>query len=105
MTACNNGIAESVLDAELRNKSIDSIGDLDLVHRAGALKQARKMRDSITVVMALLEELEEIAPDEVDLSSFEELACLFDDVAGFATHGACSARFLAQTPLMGPPRN
>ncbi|MDQ2634739.1 MAG: hypothetical protein M3Y43_01770 [Pseudomonadota bacterium] len=64
----------------------------DLMRRADGLADARKMRDAIVVVLALLGEMDELTPDEPDRSVFREMADLFQDVTEFATHGAKAAR-------------
>lgn len=79
--------AEAVLDG------IDA--DEDARARAGALADARGMRDAIVLVLALLGEVDEIAADEPDRSAFAELADLFEDAAGFAAAGAEAMRRLA----------
>jgi hypothetical protein len=55
------------------------------------LADARKMRDAIVIVLALLGELDELMPDEPDRSAFHEIADLFQDVADFAAYGASAA--------------
>src|SRR5690606_9387399 len=89
------GIAEAGLDRNCReaaNDLLDRAGlEEDLVRRAAGLADARKMRDAIVIVLALLGELDELMPDEPDRSAFHEIACLFDDIADFAAHGADAA--------------
>lgn len=64
----------------------------DLVRRAGGLADARRMRDAIVIVLALLGELDELMPDEPDRSAFHEIADLFQDVCEFASFGGKAAR-------------
>ncbi|MBX3584132.1 MAG: hypothetical protein KF810_19780 [Rhizobiaceae bacterium] len=89
------GIAEAGLDRNCReaaNDLLDRAGlEEDLVRRAAGLADARKMRDAIVIVLALLGELDELMPDEPDRSAFHEIAGLFQDVADFATCGAAAA--------------
>lgn len=90
------GIAEAGLDCgcrETANDVIDRIGaEEDLIIRADGLAEARKMRDAILIVLALLGELDELMPDEPDRTAFHEMANLFRDVADFASFGAEAAR-------------
>ena len=89
------GIAEAGLDCnchEAADDLLDRAGlEEDLVRRAAGLADARKMRDAIVIVLALLGELDELMPDEPDRSAFQEIAGLFQDVADFATCGATAA--------------
>jgi hypothetical protein len=90
------GLADAGLDCGCRdaaNDLLDRIGsDQDVIRRAGGLADARRMRDSIVMVLALLEELDSLTPDEPDRSAFHELAGLFDDISEFAVFGAGAAR-------------
>jgi hypothetical protein len=90
------GLADAGLDCgcqEAANDLLDRIGsDQDIIRRAGGLADARRMRDSIVMVLALLEELDSLTPDEPDRSAFHELAGLFDDISEFAVFGAGAAR-------------
>lgn len=83
------------MDAEERNKANAVVSNIDLNRRISALDEARKMRDAIISLLALLAELDDIASDERDLSSFEEISDLFDDVASFASRGASATRSLS----------
>ena len=89
------GIAEAGLDCNCRqaaNDVLDRAGlEEDLMRRAGGLADARKMRDTIVIVLALLGELDDLMPDERDRSAFDEIAGLFQDVADFAAYGASAA--------------
>ncbi|MCV0396743.1 MAG: hypothetical protein K5872_22440 [Rhizobiaceae bacterium] len=90
------GIAETGLECGCREAAddmLDRVGaEDDLVRRAAGLADARKMRDAIVVVLALLGELDDLMPDEPDRSAFFEIAGLFQDVADFAAYGADAAR-------------
>ena len=89
-------IAEAGLDCSCReaaNDMLDRAGaEEDLLRRAAGLADARRMRDAIVLVLALLGELDELMPDEPDRSAFHEIAGLFQDVADFASFGATAAR-------------
>ena len=89
------GIAEAGLDCNCReaaNDVLDRAGlEEELVRRAGGLADARKMRDAIVIVLALLGELDELMPHEPDRSVFYEIAGLFQDIADFAAYGAAAA--------------
>lgn len=89
-------IAEAGLDCgcrEAANDVLDRVGaEEDLIRRAAGLADARRMRDAIVLVLALLGELDELMPDEPDRSAFHEIAGLFQDVAEFAAFGATAAR-------------
>ena len=89
------GIADADLDCgcrEAANDMLDRVGvEERLIARAEGLADARKMRDAIVLVLALLEELDDLMPDEPDRSAFHEIAGLFQDVADFAAYGATSA--------------
>jgi hypothetical protein len=90
------GLSEANLDCACReaaNEMLDQVGaEAELVRRADALVDARKMRDAIVLVLALLGELDDLMPDEPDRSAFDEIAGLFQDVADFAAFGAAAAR-------------
>ena len=92
-------LAEAPLDCGCRNVADDLLdrasAEENLVRRADGLADARKMRDAIVVVLALLGELDELTPDEPDLSVFGEIADLFEDVTEFAALGAKAARLAA----------
>ena len=62
------------------------------LRRARGLDDARKMRDAIVIVLALLGELDELDVDEPDQTVFHEIAGLFEDIEDFAGHGVLSAR-------------
>ena len=89
------GIAEAGLDCSCREAANDLLDQAaveeDLAHRTSGLADARKMRDAIVIVLALLGELDELMPDEPDRGAFHEIAGLFQDVADFASYGATAA--------------
>ena len=83
---------------------LDQVGaEEDLVRRAGGLADARKMRDAIVVVLALLGELDELMPDEPDRSAFHEIADLFQDVFEFAAWGGAADRRAGRGTADVPP--
>ena len=89
-------IAEAGLDCNCReaaNDMLDRAGlEEDLLRRASGLADARKMRDAIVLLVALLGELDDLMPDEPDRTAFHEIAGLFNDVGDFAAYGAEAAR-------------
>jgi hypothetical protein len=89
------GAAEAGLVCSSRETGYGPAGKLsaeeDLIVRASGLADARKMRDAILVVTALLGELDDLMPDEPDRTAFHEIASLFQDVAEFASYGAQAA--------------
>lgn len=89
------GIAEAGLDCrctKTANDMLDRVGaEEELARRLAGLAEARRMRDAIALVLALLGELDELRPDEPDRSAFREIAALFKDVSDFADYGAVSA--------------
>lgn len=91
------GIAEAELRPSLGEAAAGPLSrpDEDLVNRASGLANARRMRDAIVIVLALLGELDELMPDEPDRSCFHEIADLFQDVADFAALGAKAAQLAA----------
>ncbi|TIL59984.1 MAG: hypothetical protein E5Y79_12845 [Mesorhizobium sp.] len=90
------GVAGAALErqcAKAANGMPDYVGlEGDLVQRAGGPADARRMRDAIVLVLALLGELDELMPDEPDRSAFHEIADLFQDVSEFAAFGMEAAR-------------
>jgi hypothetical protein len=68
-----------------------TIEDL-LARRAGGLADARKMRDAIIIVTALLGKLDELGAEARDASEYDEIISLFQDIADFAAFGADATR-------------
>ncbi|MBX9462670.1 MAG: hypothetical protein KL840_06820 [Aquamicrobium sp.] len=89
-------ISEARLDCGCKETANDMLDRIDaeeeLVRRGSGLADARRMRDAIVIVLALLGELDELMPDEPDGSAFMEIADLFADISGFAAVGAQAAR-------------
>ncbi|MBS3652324.1 hypothetical protein KEU06_27410 [Pseudaminobacter sp. 19-2017] len=87
---------EAGLDCGCRDAAdamLERIGaEEGLARRAEGLANARRMRDAIVIVTALLCELDELTPEEPDRTAFHEIASLFQDVADFAASGALAAR-------------
>lgn len=95
------GIAAAGLDCDCRAAAADLLdragAEEELLRRAAGLADARKMREAIVIVLALLGELDELMPDEPDRSAFHEIAGLFQDVGDFAAYGAAAAMRAAGT--------
>ncbi len=70
-----------------------------LEQRGRGLQRARKIRDAIVVLVALLGELDDLDAGEPDVTSFAEVAGLFDDVGEFAACGATAMRQAASGSL------
>jgi hypothetical protein len=89
-------LSEAGLDCGCRDAAdamLKRIGaEEGLARRAEGLANARRMRDAIVIVTALLGELDELTPEEPDRTAFHEIASLFQDVADFASRGALAAR-------------
>ena len=64
------------------------IGESELVMRAEALAEARRMSDGIAGVLALLRNFDRLAPGEPEHVRIEEIAALFGDIVDFAAYGA-----------------
>ncbi len=90
------GLAEAPLDCgshHIADAVLDRIhADEELTHRVGGLADARRMRDAILMVVALLGEIDDLTIDEPDRTVFVELADLFRDIADFAEFGTASVR-------------
>jgi hypothetical protein len=90
------GLAEEGTDCgcrETANELLDRIrADEDFVRCASGLADARRMRDAIVALIALLRELDAVRPDEPDRSTFHEISGLFRDMSEFASFGADAAR-------------
>lgn len=87
-----SGIAKAGLECGCRdaaNRMLDRISaEEELGRRAAGLAEARRMRDAVVLVLALLRDLDELTPDEPDRSAFLGIADLFRDIADFAAYGA-----------------
>lgn len=62
------------------------------VRQGSGLADARRMRDAIVIALALLDELDELIPNEPDGAPLREIADLFEEISGFAKVGAQAAR-------------
>lgn len=97
------GLTEADLDCGCRDMAtslLDRIGtEQELMRRANGLADARKMRDAIVLVLALLGELDDLMPEEPDHTAFHEIAGLFEDIADFATYGAKASLHAAGAKL------
>lgn len=96
VTRLRRAIAEAELACDCRQAAEAALDradtENDLLRRAEGLADARRMRDAIVLVLALLGDLDELLPDEPDRSAFEAIADLFQDVRDFATYGALATR-------------
>lgn len=94
------GLKDAELDCRCRERAdaiLERIGAEDeRATCAGALAGARKMRDAIVLVTGLLDELDQLTPDEPDRSAFDEIRDLFEDIGDFSAHGAAAARLCAR---------
>lgn len=89
-------LAGAGLDCECRDRLTQALERLAGEHRrrrtAEALARARILRDKIYRLLALLDELDELTPDEADRSAFTESADVFDDVGHVASAGSACLR-------------
>jgi hypothetical protein len=77
--------------AEMQQSSA-AMSEAELVIRAEALAEARRMTDGISGVLALLRNLDRLAPGEPEHVRIEEIAALFADISDFAAYGARQVR-------------
>jgi hypothetical protein len=63
--------------------------------RAQALADACMMRDRIAAFLGFLDELDDLTPEEQDLTCFQEIATTFEDLCAAARAGADAARRIA----------
>lgn len=89
------GLAEAGLDCRCNERAERIFDQVEEIRRAGALEEARRMRDAIAIIMVLLTELDELSVNEADSSAFGEIADLFEDLGDHASRGAVFARLLA----------
>ena len=64
----------------------------ELVMRAEALAEARRMTDGIAGVLALLRNIDRLAPGQPEHVRIDEIAALFTDIGDFAAYGARRVR-------------
>ena len=88
-------LADAGLDCQCEDRAEHFFDQVQAIRRAGALRDACGMRDAIAIAMVLLAELDELTADETDLSVYGEIACLFEDIADYASRGAVFSRLLA----------
>jgi hypothetical protein len=79
----------------VEDRSLSVIGESELVLRAEALAEARRMTDGISGVLALLRNFDRLVPGEPELVRLEEIAALFADIGDFATYGSQRVRYAA----------
>jgi hypothetical protein len=77
--------------AEVQTSSV-LMGEAELVMRAEALAETRRMTEGISGVLALLRNIDRLAPGEPEHVRIEEIAALFTDIADFASYGARRVR-------------
>ena len=99
-------LADGVGPAAREEKPALGIGESELVMRAEALAEARRMSDGIAGVMALLRNVDRLAPGEPEHVRIEEIAALFTDIGDFAAYGARRLRQAADAarPAARPKR-
>jgi len=90
-------LADSTGPAAEERKPTASIGEPELVIRAEALAEARRMTDGIAGVLALLRNMDRLAPGQPEHVRIEEIAALFTDIGDFAAYGARRVRLAADT--------
>ena len=92
-------LSEAGLDCGCRDAAeamLERIGaEQGLACRAEGLANARRIRDAIVIVTALLGELDLLTPEEPDRTAFHEIASLIQDITDFASCGASAARLAA----------
>ncbi|WP_370321924.1 hypothetical protein [Oricola sp.] len=88
------GLAEAGLDCRCNERAERIFDQVEEMGRAGALEEARRMRDAIAIIMVLLTELDELNVNDADPSAFGEIADLFEDLGDHAIRGAVFARLL-----------
>ncbi|MDN2566292.1 hypothetical protein N1F89_08665 [Aquibium sp. A9E412] len=96
-------IRDALLDADLdcgceaRARSTLDRLVLESVHLQAELRlgEARGRLDAVRRLTAFLAELDELEPDEPDLSAFEEVALLFQEMSAAALAGAAAVRSAA----------
>lgn len=74
-----------------------SISEAELVVRAEALAEARRMTDGIAGVLAILRNFDRLVPGEPEHVRIDEIAALFGDIGDFAAYGARTLRQAADT--------
>lgn len=96
-----NVIAAANTDCKCRGRLDEALDRFTQLERQRStrhlLRQAQHQRHRIASLLDLLQEIEELTVNETDLSAFDELAALFEDVATAARSGATAMRQLAAT--------
>lgn len=95
ITRLRRAIDDAGLDCGCRDAAGAALDRLDaeedLRRRGADLADVRRMRDAIVLLLGLLDDLDELAPDEPDRSVFQSVAGLFQDIAEFAAFAARAA--------------
>jgi hypothetical protein len=96
MARVRSRLAEAGLDRRCREEienNLDRFAEKDADEAfLSLLMQARGMRDAIATLLAYLAELDELGPEEGDVSAFSEAADLFEDISQAAEVGAVTMR-------------
>ena len=85
-------LADGAGPAAREEKSPRGIGESELVMCAEALAETRRMTDGIAGVLALLRNIDRLAPGQPEHVRIEEIAALFTDIGDFAAYGARRVR-------------
>jgi hypothetical protein len=81
-------LLEAAAPAAGEPKSPALISESELVLRAEALAEARRMADGIAGALELLSNSDRLAPGEPEHVRICEIAALFTDISDFAAYGA-----------------
>jgi hypothetical protein len=96
MARVRSHLAEAGLDRRSREEieyNLNRFAEKDADEAfVSLLMQARGMRDTIATLLAYLGELDELGPEEGDVSAFAEAADLFEDISQAAEVGAATMR-------------
>lgn len=79
------------------DKAASPMGESELVLRADALAEARRMTEGIAGVLALLRNFDRLVPGEPEPVRLDEIAALFADIGDFAAYGSQKIRHAADS--------
>lgn len=98
-------IREARLDCGCKSGLDETLARFAMLERRrtarGHLLNARHHREKIEAILFFLNDLDELEPTEQDHGVYEDIALLFDDIAGIAREGACSMRQLSASEESG----
>ncbi len=98
-------IREARLDCGCKSRLDETLARFAMLERRrtarGHLLNARHHREKIEAILFFLNDLDELEPTEQDHGVYEDIALLFDDIAGIAREGACSMRQLSASEESG----